>query len=83
MVAIFFGIITRQAIGCGTFRSVCDLETAIKIYIDGWNERAHLFTWTKNADDTSRTRETAGARDEPEPDTRAERPSGVVRVCSE
>ena len=74
---------------------VCDLETAIKIYIDGRNERAHLFTWTKNADDiiaralnqkiddTSRTREAAGARDEPEPDTRAERPSCVVRVCSE
>jgi transposase len=51
MVEIFFGIITRQAIRRGTFHSVKDLETAIGTYIDGWNERAHPFTWTKNADD--------------------------------
>jgi len=50
MVEIFFGIITRQAIRRGTFHSVRDLETAIGIYIDGWNDRAHPFTWTKNAD---------------------------------
>jgi len=51
MVEIFFGIITRQAIRRGTFHSVKDLETAIGNYIDGWNERAHPFTWTKNAHD--------------------------------
>ena len=51
MVEIFFGIITRQAIRRGTFHSVKDLETAIGSYIDGWNERAHPFTWTKNADE--------------------------------
>ena len=51
MVEIFFGIITRQAIRRGTFHSVKDLETAIGLYIDGWNERAHPFTWTKNADE--------------------------------
>ncbi len=51
MVEIFFGIITRQAIRRGTFHSVADLETAIGAYIDGWNERAHPFTWTKNADE--------------------------------
>lgn len=28
-----------------------DLETAIGAYIDGWNDRAHPFTWTKNADE--------------------------------
>jgi len=50
MVEIFFGIITRQAIRRGTFHSVKDLQTAIGTYIDGWNERAHPFTWTKNAD---------------------------------
>ena len=50
MVEIFFGIITRQAIRRGTFHSVRDLETAIGIYIDGWNDRAHPFTWTKNAE---------------------------------
>jgi len=41
----------RQAIRRGTFASVKDLETAISAYIDGWNDLAHLFTWTKNADD--------------------------------
>ncbi len=51
MVEIFFGIITRQAIRRGTYTSVKDLETAIGLYIDGWNDRAHPFTWTKNADD--------------------------------
>ncbi len=51
MVEIFFGIITRQAIRRGTFHSVADLETAIGTYIDGWNERAHPFTWTKSADE--------------------------------
>ena len=51
MVEIFFGIITRQAIRRGTFHSVKNLETAIGTYIDGWNERAHPFTWTKTADE--------------------------------
>jgi len=51
MVEIFFGIITRQAIRRGTFTSVKDLETAIAAYIDGWNDRAHPFSWTKTADD--------------------------------
>ena len=51
MVEIFFGIITRQAIRRGTFHSVKDLESAIATYIDGWNERAHPFTWTKGADE--------------------------------
>jgi hypothetical protein len=45
------GIITRQAIRRGTFHNVEDLETAIGTYIDGWNERAHPFTWTKGADE--------------------------------
>jgi transposase len=51
MVEIFFGIITRQAIRRGTFRSVKDLITAIETYIDGWNDRCEPFTWTKTADE--------------------------------
>jgi hypothetical protein len=35
----------------GTFHSVADLEAAIATYIDGWNDRAHPFTWTKGADE--------------------------------
>jgi transposase len=50
MVEIFFGIITRQAIRRGTFTSVADLIDAIRRFIDGWNERAHPFIWTKDAD---------------------------------
>ncbi len=50
MVEIFFGIITRQAIRRGTFRDVASLKTAIKRFIDGWNERCEPFVWTKTAD---------------------------------
>jgi transposase len=50
MVEIFFGIITRQAIRRGSFTSVKDLTTAIRTFIDGWNDRCHPFTWTKDAD---------------------------------
>jgi transposase len=50
MVEIFFGIITRQAIRRGTFRSVKDLIGAITRFIDGWNDRCEPFIWTKTAD---------------------------------
>jgi len=51
MVEIFFGIITRQTIRRGSFTSVKDLITAIRRFIDGWNDRCNPFTWTKTADD--------------------------------
>jgi transposase len=51
MVEIFFGIITRQAIRRGTFTDVAELETAIRNYIDSYNERAKPFKWTKTADE--------------------------------
>jgi hypothetical protein len=50
MVEILFAIITRQAIRRGTFTDVTDLQTAIRIYIDSYNERAKPFAWTKTAD---------------------------------
>jgi len=50
LVEVWFGIIERQAIHRGTFRSVGDLTTAIRQFIDGWNQRAHPFVWTKTAD---------------------------------
>jgi transposase len=49
MVEVFFGIITRQAIRRGTFTSVKDLIGAIRRFIDGWNDPAHPFIWTKTA----------------------------------
>lgn len=44
-------VLRRRAIRRGTFHNVKDLETAIGTYIDGWNERAHPFTWTKGTDE--------------------------------
>ena len=50
MVEIWFSMAERQAIHRGSYRSVRDLTHAIRTYIDGWNDRAHPFTWTKTAD---------------------------------
>jgi transposase len=50
LVEVWFGIIERQAIRRGTFGSVKDLNTKIRAFIDGWNDRAHPFVWTKTAD---------------------------------
>jgi transposase len=50
LVEVFFGIITRQAIRRGSFASVPQLVAAIRRFIDGWNNRAHPFSWTKSAD---------------------------------
>ncbi len=51
MVEVFFGIITRQAIRRGSFRSVKDLTAAIAAFIDAYNDRCTPFTWTKDADE--------------------------------
>ena len=50
LVEVWFGIIEKQAIHRGTFTSVRDLTTKIRAFIDGWNTRAHPFTWTKTTD---------------------------------
>jgi transposase len=50
LVEIWFGIIERQAIHRGSFGSVKDLNAKIRAFIDGWNNRAHPFAWTKTAD---------------------------------
>jgi transposase len=51
LVEVWFSIIERQAIHRGTFRSVADLNAKIRTFINGWNDRAHPFTWTKPADE--------------------------------
>jgi transposase/transposase-like protein len=51
LVEVWFGIIERQAIHRGTFGSVKDLNTKIRAFIDGWNDRAHPFVWTKTTDE--------------------------------
>ena len=51
LVEVWFGIIERQAVRRGTFRSVRDLNIKIGTFITGWNDRKHPFIWTKTADD--------------------------------
>jgi transposase len=51
LVEVWFGIIERQAIRRGTFRSVRELMTKIRQFINGWNDRCHPFIWTKTADE--------------------------------
>jgi transposase len=50
MAEIFFGIITRQSIRRGSFRSVRELTGAIGAFIDAYNDRCKPFIWTKDAD---------------------------------
>ncbi len=52
LIEVWFGIIERQAIRRGSFRSVRDLNTKIRAFITGWNDRCHLFVWTKTPDQT-------------------------------
>ena len=51
LVEVWFSVIERQAIHRGTYTSVKDLNSKIRTFIDGWNDRAHPFAWTKTADD--------------------------------
>jgi transposase len=51
MVEIWFSLIDRQAIRRGVFRSVKDLNTKIRAFIEGWNDRTHPFVWTKPAEE--------------------------------
>ena len=51
LVEVFFGIITRQAIRRGSFDSVKQLVTAIRAFIDAYNDRCQPFVWTKTADE--------------------------------
>ena len=50
LVEVWFGIVERQAIRRGVFTSVADLNAKIRAFINGWNDRAHPFVWTKTAD---------------------------------
>ncbi len=49
LVEVFFSIVERQAIRRGVFKSVKDLNTKIRTFLDGWNDRSHPFVWTKTA----------------------------------
>ena len=51
LIEIWFGIVERQAIRRGVFKSVKDLNLKIRTFIDSWNDRSHPFVWTKTADE--------------------------------
>src|SRR5215218_4722142 len=50
LVECWFSIIERQAIHRGSYASVAELNRRIRAFIDGWNDRAHPFVWTKTAE---------------------------------
>jgi len=50
LVEVWFSIIEKQAIHRGTFRSVRELMTKIRGFINGWNDRCQPFVWTKTPD---------------------------------
>ena len=47
----FFALLTERALKRGVFRSVAELEKAIKAYIDATNTDPKPFRSTKTADD--------------------------------
>ena len=50
LVEVFFSIVERQAVRRGVFKSVKDLNTKLRAFIEGWNDRSHPFVWTKTAE---------------------------------
>lgn len=50
MVEIWFAILTKQQVRRGVYRDVPELIAAIEHFIEGYNERAQPFVWTKTAD---------------------------------
>jgi transposase len=51
LVEVWFGLVERQAVRRGVFKSVPDLNAKLRTYIEGWNERAHPLVWTKTAEE--------------------------------
>jgi len=50
MVEIWFSILTKQQVRRGVYHDVPELIAAIEHFIDGYNQRAQPFVWTKTAD---------------------------------
>jgi len=50
-VETWFGILTRQAIRRGSFRSVRELVAMIETFTRSWNEGSSPFTWVRTADE--------------------------------
>ena len=50
MVEIWFSILTKQQVRRGIYHDVPELIAAIEHFIDGYNDGARPFIWTKTAD---------------------------------
>ena len=50
MVEIWFSILTKQQVRRGVYHDVPELIAAIEHFIDGYNDRAQPFIWTKTPD---------------------------------
>jgi len=50
MVEIWFSILTKQQVRRGVYHDVPELIAAIEHFIDGYNQRAQPFVWTRTAD---------------------------------
>jgi transposase len=64
MVEIWFSILTRQQVRRGVYHDVPELIAAIEHYIDGYNDRAQPFVWTRTPEQilakTSKQQPTSG-----------------------
>ena len=54
MVEIWFSILTKQQVRRGVYHDVPELIAAIEHFIDGYNDRAQPFVWTKTAEPSPR-----------------------------
>jgi transposase len=50
MIEIWFSILTKQQVRRGVYHDVSELIAAIEHFINGYNERAQPFVWTKTAE---------------------------------
>jgi hypothetical protein len=50
-IETWFGILTRQAIRRGAFRSVKELVERIETFTAAWNAGASPFAWVKSPDE--------------------------------
>jgi hypothetical protein len=50
MVEIWFSILTKQQVRRGVYHDVPEPIAAIEHFIEGYNERAQPFVWTKTAE---------------------------------
>ncbi|MBA2513013.1 MAG: hypothetical protein H0V26_01620 [Solirubrobacterales bacterium] len=51
MVEIWFSILTKQQVRRGVDHDVPELIAAIETFIEGYNQRAQPFVWTKTPDE--------------------------------